>query len=114
MSTTADVPEETPNETTPEEDYVEELDETSTGRWLVTTIQSQHIWDCDARTYQRMPGPDGKQFAHDNRVVAITRVERWPRVGATSLVWFDDLDHPHLLEQWRQCSRIQSIQRLTD
>lgn len=114
MSATNDDHDEPPNDETPEDGYVDELDETSTGRWLVTTVRSQHIWDCDARTYQRLPGHDGKQFAHDNRIAAITRVERWPRVGATSLLWFDDPNHPHQLEHWRQCSWIQSIQRLTD
>jgi hypothetical protein len=99
--------------------YVQSIDETSKGRYLVTTKGSQHIWDLDAMTYQRLPGTGNAVlissravFAHDGDVLQITAVERWPEVGHTSLVWFDDPAHPQLLEHWRQSSTIVSIELL--
>jgi hypothetical protein len=92
--------------------YVQSIDETSKGRYLVTTQGSQHIWDLDVMTYQRLPGSSSAAFAHDTSELQITSVERWPEVGRTSLVWFDDPAHPQLLEHWRQSSTIATIELL--
>lgn len=80
------------------------------GRWLVTTVTSQHIWDLDAGTYQRLPGGGQPRFLHDEVVVPIARVERWPAVGATSLVWFDEPAAPLFWEHWRRSSTVVSIE----
>ena len=97
-----------------EEREVDALSPESTGRWLVTTQGSQHIWDLDAMTYRRLPGDASGMFSHDDRVVRITRVERWPAVGGTSFLWFDDPEHPAFVEHWRQSSRIEKIERLDE
>jgi hypothetical protein len=62
-------------------------------------------------TYRRIPGPDSRSgpFAYDFQPMGITRVQCWPRVGATSLVFYDNPTDPHRFEQWRQSSRIVSI-----
>lgn len=43
-------------------------------------------------TYIRIPGPasPSRYFGFDLQSVAIARVERWPRVASTSLVFYDD------------------------
>ena len=80
-----------------------------TGRWLVTTQKTQHIWDLDAMTYQRVPGPASKQVDHDIDPQPITHIERWPAVGSVFVAYFDDPRHPDMLEQWRQSSTIRAI-----
>ncbi|ANE78458.1 hypothetical protein A7U43_03085 [Mycobacterium adipatum] len=85
------------------------------GSWLVVTQGSRHEWDLDAMTYMRMPGPASLsgQFAMDGQRLRITRVERWPRVGFTSLVFFDDPTRPLDYEHFRQSSQIESITQIT-
>lgn len=85
------------------------------GRWLVTTQGSTHVWDLDAMTYQRHPGPRSRSgaFAHDGVAHRITRVTLWPVVGGRSFVWFDDPDEPTLLEHYRISSTIVEIRRLS-
>lgn len=90
---------------------VEALDAGLGGRWLVTTRRSQHIWDLDAMTYQRLPGAGGNRFEHDGGVHAITSVQSYPAVGSCSYVFFEDPDRPWM-EQWRISSTIASITRL--
>lgn len=92
------------------------LDGSMVGRWLVTTMGSTHVWDIrdDGVHYQRNPGEGRSQFVADGEAVRLTRVERWPVVGSTSFIWFDDLVAPDLVEQWRQSSRVQSIVRLPE
>jgi hypothetical protein len=87
-----------------------ELTPEMTGRWLVRTQGSWHLWDLDAMTYMREPGPESKSgsFAHDGKPMTITRVDFWPKVGATSLVFYDDPDDP-TKEQWRWSSTIRMI-----
>lgn len=84
------------------------------GRWLVTTQGSTHVWDLDAMTYERRPGPNSKSgdFAYDGIANSITRVERWPTVGDRSVVVFDDPEEPQFLEQFRVSSTIVEIRRL--
>ena len=81
------------------------------GCWLVETQGSTHVWDLDAMTYTRMPGPRSRSgsFDYDNQPMPITHVERWPHVGSTSLVFFDDPNEPDRAEHWRRSSHIVSI-----
>lgn len=90
---------------------VEQLVPGMKDRWLVASQGSFHLWDLDAMTYSRVPGPSSPSgpFALDLRILLITRVDSWPRVGSRSLVWFDDPADPGGVEQWRQSSRIVSI-----
>lgn len=90
---------------------VQELGLGMRGRWLVTTRGSTHVWDLDTMTCTRRPGPTtgSGAFAYDDVPVRISRVERWPRVGATFLFWFDDPRAPQVHEHWRQSSSIASI-----
>ena len=94
-----------------EQESVDELHPGMGGRWLVTTQGSTHVWDLDALTYVRLPGPESLAgaFDCDGEAVGLTRVDRWPKVGATSLLWFDDPDRPMDIERWRQSSKIVSI-----
>ena len=85
-----------------------------TGRWLVTTQGSRHIWDLDAMTHTRLPGassPSGS-FRFDGRPVPISHVENWPAVGCRSLIWFDDPTDPDLWIHRRLSSMIASIQHI--
>ena len=81
------------------------------GRWLVTSQGSRHVWDLDAMTYRRLPGPGRKSFDYDGQQCPIDRIEVWPAVGRSSLVFFDDPNVPGV-EQWRICSTIRTISRL--
>lgn len=73
------------------------------GRWLVTTQGTTHLWDLDAVTYERRPGPHSRAgaFDHDRAAHPISRVELWPVVGGRSFLWFDDPSAPWLLEHYR-------------
>jgi hypothetical protein len=95
---------------------VQELTPEMGGCWLVVTQGSRHRWNLSEMIYTRIPGPASLSgtFAFDAQPMAITRVERWPRVGSTSLVWFDDPTDPDSAEQWRQSSRIASIIEILD
>lgn len=86
------------------------------GRWVVASQGSTHLWDLDALTYTRCPGPASPSGAFDYDDIAhrITRVSRWPRVGDQSLVWFDDPASPFDTEQFRRSSVIVSITRAPD
>lgn len=88
---------------------VERLAPGMTGRWRVLTRRAEHIWDLDKMTYTRLPGAASSPFAHDEVTASILSVERWPQVGSTSLVFFDDPNDP-LIEQWRISSTIRRIE----
>jgi hypothetical protein len=65
-------------------------------------------------TYQHLSTKRGFGPAQDAEVLPITIVERWPAVGRTSLLWFDELVETILpIEHWRQSSTIVSIEQLT-
>lgn len=100
-------------ETTGEQ--ADELTPQSTGRWLITTEHSLHIWDLDEMTYTRLPKlPEAQPHAHDETVVNIYRVVRWPKVGARPYLWFDDPEHPKNLRDWRINTTVLKIERLVD
>lgn len=101
-------------ETTGEQ--ADELTPQSTGRWLVTTKGTVHIWDLDQMTYVRMPSTASKSgsMGHDQRPVPLTRVIWWPKVGKRPYFWCDDPDYPMFWEHWRISSEVQKIERLTD
>lgn len=90
---------------------VTELTPSMRGVWLVVTQGSHHVWDLDAMTYTRIPGPASLSgpFVMDGQPMPITRVQRWPRVGSTSLVFYDDPVRPLDYEHFRKSSRIESI-----
>ena len=93
-------------------DAVEALHRGLVGRWLVKTHKgTRHVWDLDAMTYQRFPAPGRPRFDFDGVVHRITGVGRYPMVGASSLVFFDDPER-RWVEQWRVCSTIASITRI--
>lgn len=91
--------------------HVDALTPEITGIWLVKTQGSDHIWNLDHHTYTRLPRSHSRSgaFAFDHQPMAITRVERWPRIGSTSLLWYNDPTDPDLTEHWRQSSPIVSI-----
>jgi hypothetical protein len=81
------------------------------GSWLVKTQGSDHIWNLDHETYTRIPQSHSRSgaFAFDHQPMSITRVERWPRIGSTSLLWYNDPTDSDLTEHWRQSSSVVSI-----
>ena len=106
----------THNDADPFTEIVDELSEGMRGRWVVASQGSTHLWDLDALTYTRRPGPASPSGAFDYDGIAhrITRVTRWPRIGDQSLVWFDDPASPFDTEQFRRSSVIVSITRAPD
>jgi len=92
---------------------VQELTSEMSGRWLVTTQGSQHVWDLDKMTYQRLPGEGRQRFPYDEQEVPVARVGAFPRVGEMSMVWYDDPTVPEILERWLQSSRIVSIKEIS-
>ncbi|EFV14710.1 hypothetical protein [Segniliparus rugosus] len=98
-------------------DTVEELTSDMRGLWLVVTQGSRHIWDLETHPpgYVRVPGPQSLSgaFPMDRQLVRLSRVGRWPKIGGTSLVFFDVPDDP-MKEYWRQSSAIARIERLPD
>ena len=95
---------------------VEALDETMHGRWAVESQGSVHVWDLDAMTYSRHPGPDSPSgaFDYDGIEHRITRVTSWPSVGGQSFIWYDDPQQPYTREQFRRSSVIVSIRRIAE
>ena len=100
-------------ETTGEQ--ADELTPQNTGRWLITTQGTVHLWDLDQMTYVRMPSEASKpgSMGHDHRPVPLTRAVRWPKIGECSCIWYDDPDSK-LWEHWRISSEVQKIERLAD
>lgn len=95
---------------------VEELHPRMGGRWLVTSQGSTHVWDLDAWTYERRPGPDSPSgpMLYDNLRHRISRVVWWPVVGGQSFLYYDDPANPWEREQFRRSSVITSIERLAN
>lgn len=100
----------------PLDEYVDALTPVSAGDWKVRTNGSTHIWEVAADGtihWTRYPGHEAAWFADDVTRVRLARVDWWPQVGKASLLWFDDVNHPMFVEQWRRSSTILSIQRVT-
>lgn len=95
-------------------EYADRLEPGMGGVWLVSSLKATttHVWDLDAMTYRRQPGPRSTPMDYDDMTVPITKVGAWPEVGRRSLVFFDDPED-ELWEQWRICSTIGSITRIT-
>lgn len=95
---------------------VPELTPDMSGRWLVRAQGSMHIWDLDEMSYIRLPGPHSLSgpFKFDGAPQIIRGVDRWPAVGSTSLLWFEDTVRPGRGGRWRQSSLIDSIEALGD
>lgn len=91
------------------DEEVVELGPESRGRWLVRSRGSEHVFDLDARTYQRRPGAGRGAFRNDGHTVRLGRVERWPRVGESFFIWVDDHQYPDSLEHWHKSSTIACI-----
>lgn len=91
---------------------VEELTPEHTGRWLVTTRGSKHIFDLTRMTYTRMPGPGRGQFVGDGEAQRIYVIGAWPKVGTSFYVEFDDPMNPVERVQTRLSSTVQSIERI--
>ena len=93
-------------------EFVDELTEDMTGKYLVTTQGSTHLWDLDARHYVRNPGPESLSIGfadhHNNRPLQWTKVERWPVVGDTFLTILHG-DMP-----WHRSSTIRSIEKVEE
>lgn len=88
-----------------------ELSDYFDGVWVVETRGSSHIWDLDNMTYTCGPGSSsrvgGTKF--DGNAMPITRVQAWPKVGESFLVWFDDPEDPDLLEHYQTSSAVRRI-----
>lgn len=87
---------------------------TTPGTWLVRTQGSEHVWDIqpDRVMYRRIPGKGRQSFPADEHFVRLTCIQRWPTIGDTFFVWFDDPQYPSLMDQWRRSSTIVSIESL--
>jgi hypothetical protein len=81
----------------------------SGGRWLIITRRTTHVLDLANGTYERRPGSTSQAFPFDNRPVPYSRITVWPRIGGQLVLWFDDPDHPTLLEHYRISSDISAI-----
>lgn len=94
---------------------VRALDHSMGGAWLVRTRGSTHVWDLDAMTYTRRPGPDSGSgsMRFDGCAMPITGVEAWPEVGKSFVVWYDDPEDPDLMEHYRISSTVRSIRPLS-
>lgn len=90
-----------------------ELTEDMTGRYLVKTQGSIHLWDLDNKFYVRNPSPESMANRHmpdhvNHRPLSWVKVERWPKVGQSFLTILNG-DMP-----WHRSSTIRSIERLDD
>lgn len=94
-----------------ETETVQELTAEMSGRWLVTTQGSQHVWDLDAWTYERRPGRGRGNFQGDGVPQRIWAVGRFPKVGFSFYVELDDtVDQV----QTRLSTEVVRIERLSD
>jgi hypothetical protein len=82
-----------------------------TGSWLITTQGSRHLLELDhGLRYTRLPGEGRLQLAYDGVPVQLTRIEQWPAVGGSMLIWFDEPTAPLDKENWIQTSTIKAIE----
>ncbi len=60
------------------------------GRWLVSTVTSDHDWDLDNHRYTRHPRRGAPVMRHDNLPQALEAVHIWPLVGFVSILSITD------------------------
>lgn len=90
----------------------ESLDETMTGRWLVATQESEHVWDLDAKTVTQKRGSgSGGGFIGDSEELEVLQVHMWPTVGQASYIVVKIPSSGEF--QWRQSSTIREIEELS-
>ncbi len=93
-------------------EFVDELTEDMTGKYLVTTQGSTHLWNIDEKYYVRNPGPESKSFNipgyFNNREIYWIKVGVWPKVGSM----FHTILHGDV--PWHQSSTIRSIEKVHD
>lgn len=82
------------------------------GLYLVRSRGSLHVFDLDAGGYLRLPGERSNAFPHDESVVRLTSVERWPHVGDTFFIWVDSPAEYALWDYWRQSSPVAAVYRV--
>lgn len=93
-----------------------ELTPEDRGMFRVRTASSDHqLWlrEDDLVLWRRVPAPGQRSLAedHDDGWIPLTRVERWPKLGAVPpLFWFDDAVDP-TIERWHATSLVASIAR---
>ena len=91
---------------------VTELTNDSTGRWLVTTGHgTTHVFDMDARTYERRPAPGRNSMIFDFVPIPLVSASIWPTVGSSFLIWCDDPEDS-LIEHWRASTEVSKIEKL--
>lgn len=92
-------------------DVVTELTGSEVGRWRVTTQHSHHVFDFEARTVERVPGPDAHPM-FDDGLQPLLGIDSC-RVGERGL-WFirsfDDLVDYF----WHDSTAIRNIERIAD
>lgn len=86
----------------------------SSGVWLVTTQGTQHVIDLDAMTYTRYPNAAsrGGAFVADGSEQTIWRIDIYPAIGSSFLIWIDDPVAPETVAHWRMSSTVKSIERV--
>lgn len=89
---------------------VNELNAKSRGVWLVKEKNASHIFNLDKMIYIRVAGKKSKRYPGDGDPQIINTVALYPMVGHRFLIFTDDGEIPHLMEQWRLSDTIISIE----
>ena len=90
---------------------IEELNADSTGKFLVMDKHAGHYFDLDHMIYMRKPRKNMKGLPGDNDPQIIDTIALYPMVGLRFLVFTEDAEIPHLMEQLRISDTILSIER---
>lgn len=83
-----------------------------TGEWLVTTLNTCHLWDLDRMTYQRIPGTRSHAMRYDWQVMRIIGVHWWPIVGKQFLIHINAPLQPPLTGTHRFSATIARIDQV--
>ena len=93
------------------EDNVTELTGIEGGLWQVFTVGSMHLFDLDAGTVTRIPGPTSAPTINDRtrpiRAIGACRVGERGRWTMHTDGWSDTVDH-----YWQVTSQIVRIERI--
>lgn len=92
-------------------EHVSVIGPEDTGRWLVETRGTQHVWDLGRMEYTRLPRPDPefRAMKFHSQPMRITRAVQWPKVGMQSWIWSDAPELPRDIEHYRMSSEVRSI-----